>query len=277
MQGIGIVSVLNQLVGNLLSLLAGTAEDDAINLRIIVGNALQGIVLIFGMNHVGNVVHVLGSFVLHADGDFLRILQVLLGDATDFGTHRGREHQCVAVSRHFLEDGIDAFGEAHVQHFVGFVHHHVDDVVELRHATFHEVDKASRSGHDDVNTRLEHTDLAFDGRTAIHGQYLQSVDVFRIIVQVAGYLQTKFAGRAEDECLRYSMLYVCFLDKGQTEGSRLSGAGLSKGYHVVSFAEQIRNHFFLYRHGTFVSHFFNGLAYFGGNAQFFKCLHSISF
>ena len=229
------------------------------------------------MNHVSNVVHVLGSFVLHTDGDFFRIFQVLLGDATDFGTHRGREHQRVSVFGHFFEDGIDAFGEAHVQHFIGFVHHHVDDVVELRYTTFHEVDEASRSGHNDVNTRLEHTDLAFDGGTAIHGQYLQSVDVFRVIVQVAGYLQTEFAGRAEDECLGHPMLHVSLLDKRQTEGSRLSGAGLCKGYHVVSFAEQIRNHFFLYRHGTFVSHFFNRLAYFGGNAQFFKCLHSICF
>lgn len=40
MQGIGIVSVLNQLVGYFLSFLAGTAENDTVNLWIIIYNSL---------------------------------------------------------------------------------------------------------------------------------------------------------------------------------------------------------------------------------------------
>ena len=41
-QRVGIVTFLHQFVGNFLSFLAGTAEDDAVYLRIVIYDAFQG-------------------------------------------------------------------------------------------------------------------------------------------------------------------------------------------------------------------------------------------
>lgn len=77
-QRVGIVTFLHQFVGNFLSFLAGTAEDDAVYLRIVIYDAFQGGVLIFGMNGEHHVFHVAGSFISASDGDFLCIVQVFL-------------------------------------------------------------------------------------------------------------------------------------------------------------------------------------------------------
>ena len=46
MQGIGIVAITDELVGDLLRLLASTAEDDPIDIRVVVGDTLQGKILV---------------------------------------------------------------------------------------------------------------------------------------------------------------------------------------------------------------------------------------
>ena len=59
MQSIGIVAILYELVGNLLCLHTSAAEDDSVDVRVVVGNALQGKVLVLGMHHIVYVAHVL--------------------------------------------------------------------------------------------------------------------------------------------------------------------------------------------------------------------------
>jgi len=90
-QGVSVIAFLYQLVGYLLRFLAGAAEDDAVYLGQVVHNALQGGVLVFGMDNIDNVLHVGRTFVLAADGDFLCIAQVVLGYAGYLGAHGGRE------------------------------------------------------------------------------------------------------------------------------------------------------------------------------------------
>ena len=126
-QRVGIVTFLHQFVGNFLSFLAGTAEDDAVYLRIVIYDAFQGGVLIFGMNGEHHVFHVAGSFISASDGDFLCIVQVFFGNTCDFGTHGRGEQQCVTLLGHICENGINAVRKSHVQHFVRLVHNHVLD------------------------------------------------------------------------------------------------------------------------------------------------------
>ena len=139
-QGVGVVALLHQFVGYLLRLLAGAAEDDGVYLRVVVHDALQGGVFVLGMHAVGYVVHVGGAFVLASDGDFLGIVQVVLRDAGYLGAHGGGEEQRVALLRHIGEDGVDAVGEAHVQHLVRFVHDDVLDGGERYGLAFHQVE-----------------------------------------------------------------------------------------------------------------------------------------
>ena len=67
-------------------------------------------------------------------------MEIVFGNALDFGTHGGGEEQRVALGRHAGEDFVDAFREAHVEHFVGFVKHNVFNGIKLCHTALHEVD-----------------------------------------------------------------------------------------------------------------------------------------
>ena len=76
-QRVCVVAVLDQSVGNLLRLLAGAAKDDAVDAGIIIGDALQGGVLVPGVHHVIDVPDVLVAFVAATDDDLARLLHVL--------------------------------------------------------------------------------------------------------------------------------------------------------------------------------------------------------
>ncbi len=183
-----------------------------------------------------HVFHVVGTFVFASDGNFFGITQVFFGDACDFRAHGSGEQQGVAFLRHVGQDGVDAVRESHVQHFVRFVHHHVLYGGERYGFAFHQVQQSSRCGYDDVYTSFQCTYLAFDGRASVYGQHSQAVDVFRVIVQVACYLQTEFAGGAEDKGLGDSVADVNLLYEWQAERGSLSCSCLCQCHYVVVFS-----------------------------------------
>ncbi len=96
--------------------------------------------------------------------------------------------KCVTLCGHIGKNGVDAVCKSHVQHFVRFVHNHVLDGGEGHGFAFHQVQQSSGCGYDDVYPPFQGAYLAFDGRTAVYGQYPQTVDVLGVIVQVACYL-----------------------------------------------------------------------------------------
>ena len=91
MQGIGIVAITDELVGDLLRLLAGTAEDDPIDIRVVVGNALQGKILVPSGDDVVVVTDVLVAFVLRPDDDLLGLVHVGGSDGADLSGHGSGE------------------------------------------------------------------------------------------------------------------------------------------------------------------------------------------
>ena len=199
MQRVGIISFLHQLVGNFLCFLAGAAENDAVYLRIIVNNAFQGSVFVFGMNGENHMLHVACAFILTPDSDFLCVVQVFFGDARYFGAHGSGEQKRVTFLRNVCKNSIDAVRKSHVQHFICLVHHYILDGGEGNGFALHEVEQASWSGHYDMHTAFQGTYLAFNGRTAIYGQYPQAVNVFGIVIQVTCNLQAEFAGRTKNK------------------------------------------------------------------------------
>ena len=267
---VGVVAVAYEKVGHLLRLEARAAEDDGVDFRIVVDEAFQGEILVFGMHQVVDVVDVLGPLVARAYDNFLVVVQIVFGDALDVFAHGGREEERIALFGHARQDGVDAVGEAHVEHFVGFVEHDVLHGVELGHAALHEVDEAPGGGHDDLGTLAQGAYLALDARAAVDGQYVQPVDVSRIVFQVAGDLQAELACGAQDDGLRAAVGGVDLLEHGQAIGGRLARARLGQGDDVVARAQEVGNHFFLHGHGVFVAHFADGAADFFRDAKFFK-------
>ena len=91
MQSLGIVSVANQFVGHLLCLYLGTAEDDGENARVVVYQSFQGQILVFGIDHIVDMVHMLGTLVAAAYHNLLVVVQIPLGYALYLTAHGGRE------------------------------------------------------------------------------------------------------------------------------------------------------------------------------------------
>ena len=81
-----------------------------------------------------------------------------------------------------------AVGEAHVEHLVSLVEHHVLNLVELCHATVHEVDESSRCGHDDLCAVLQRMDLVNDAGASINSHHVDALDILGKIFQVVSDL-----------------------------------------------------------------------------------------
>ena len=108
------------------------------------------------------MVDVFGALVAASHHDFLWFVQEGPCDAFNLAAHCGREEQRVALFRNARKNLVHIFLEPHVEHFVGFVEHHVVHVVQLCHAPFHQVDESSRRGDDDVHAPFECIDLVDD-------------------------------------------------------------------------------------------------------------------
>ena len=189
MQRFSVVAVLDEFVGHLLCLNLRTTEDDGEDAGIVVNDALQCQVFVFGIHHIIYMVYVLGTLVAAAHHNFLVVVQIALGNALYLLTHGGREEQCVAVFGNTLQDGVDALCESHVEHLVGLVEYDIIYVVQLGDATVHEVDEATGCGNDNLGALAQGTNLLFDRCTAVDGFYMDVIHIFGKIAQVIGNLQ----------------------------------------------------------------------------------------
>ena len=100
---------------------------------------------------------------------------------------------------YFGEDRLEALGEAHRQHLIGFVQDDRLDAIEAGCTTLHEVDEATRSGDDDLYTTAKRADLCLDRGASVDGEDAYRGEVLAIGREVVSDLQTELAGRAEDE------------------------------------------------------------------------------
>ena len=197
-EGVGVVAILDKFVSNFLRLLAGTTEDDAVDIGVEVHDALEGKVFVLRTNHVVDVADILVALVLTADDYLLGSLHILLGDSGDALRHSSREEEHVAVGRDSGEDGVDTLREAHVEHLVGLVHDYVADGGEVHRLALHEVEETARGSHHDVHAPLEGLNLALDAGAAIDRQHLEAVDVLGILGEVVGDLETQLTRGTED-------------------------------------------------------------------------------
>ena len=197
-----IIAIANQLVGHLLRFEFRAAENDGKDARIVIHDTFQRSILVLGIHHIIDMVHVLGTFITATHDDLLRILEEVLGNLFDFPTHRGREEQRIAVLGHTGQDGIDILRESHIEHLVSFIEHHVEHRIQLCHLAFHQVDQSAWRSHDDMHTFLQGAYLGHDIGSSIDGHHMDAFDVFGEIIQVVGNLQTEFAGWAKHDGLR---------------------------------------------------------------------------
>ena len=107
MQRLGIVAVLNQLVGHLLCLYLGATEDNGKDAWIEVYDTFQRQIFILGVHHIVNVVYALGALVAAAYYYLFVVVQILLSYTLHLFAHSGREHQRVMIGRERFEYLVD--------------------------------------------------------------------------------------------------------------------------------------------------------------------------
>ena len=170
-EGVGVISVGDELVGDFLGVAARAAEDDGVDIGGIVGDTLEGKVFVARVHHIVYVSHVLGAGVTRADDYLLRILHEALGNLRHLGGHRSREHQHRAVLGYMREDIDNRIDKAHVEHLVSLVEHHRMDTSEMYHSAVDEVDQTPRSSDYNLYSATQSPYLALDAAAAVHGQH----------------------------------------------------------------------------------------------------------
>ena len=255
-----IITVLNQLICNILSLQLGAAEDNCKDAWIEIHHALQGEILVLGIYQIVDVVYMLSTLVARTHYDFLVVVQVVESNLLDVLAHGSREEQGVSILRNVLKDGIDALREAHVQHLVSLIKHHVVHVLQLSHATINQIEQTARGSHDNLHTMLQGANLASDVGTAINCGNMQTVDVLGKTVQIVCYLEAELTCRTEDDSLCLLAAGISFLDNRNTVRCSLTRTGLRQRNHVVLITKQIWDYFFLNWHWILKSKLFDGTA-----------------
>ena len=271
-QRLCIITILNQLICNILSLQLGAAENNRKDAWIEIHHTLQGEILVLGIYQIVDVVYMLCTLVARTHYDFLVVVQVVECNLLDVLAHGSREEQSVSILRNVLKDGIDALREAHVQHLVSLIKHHVVHVLQLSHATINQIEQTARGSHDNLHTMLQGANLASDVSTAINSGNMQTVDVLGKAVQIVCYLEAELTCRTEDDSLCLLAAGISFLDNRNTVRCSLTRTGLRQRNHVVLITKQIWDYFFLNWHWILKSKLFDGTANLLAHAQFFKCL-----
>ena len=257
---LGIVAVVDELVGNLLGLPLCAAEDDAVDFRVEVDYALQGEILVLGVDEIVYVVHVFGTLVARSHHNLLIVMEIAFGHRLDLLAHRCREEQCVVVVGHAGENLRYRVLESHVQHLVGLVEHHVVHVLEFSLSALHEVDESSRCSCDDLCAVAQRPYLLLDAGAAVDSGDVHVGNILRELLEVVADLQAQLAGRTQDDGLSLVARRVDALKEWNAEGGCLSRSCLRQGYDVVAITQEIGDYFFLYWHWLFEAKLFNGLS-----------------
>jgi hypothetical protein len=109
--------------------------------------------------------------LLALDRDRLRVAQVALGQAANFGRHSGREERRLARAGRGAQNRLDVLDEAHAQHLVGLVEHDAMHLAQVEHLALDQVEQAARRADDDIDALLQAADLAAIGFAAVDGQH----------------------------------------------------------------------------------------------------------
>ena len=127
-----------------------------------------------------------------------RVLQIAGRQAFDLWRKGGGKKQRDALLGQVAQNALQVRQKADVKHAVGFIKHHIFDLVQHGVFGFDVVEQAARCGHQHFNAALElqrlrlHVHAAKNHRTA-------QVGVLRIQLDLPGHLDRKFARRQQHQ------------------------------------------------------------------------------
>ena len=225
-QCFGVVTVGAQLVGDFLSRCFGPAEYNSVHIRMKIHQPFQCRVFLVSPDQKISVVHTFGGCVSPPHGHGLRVVHIVFGDSGDFLRHGGRKQYGAPLRRGCFQNCIQLFFEAHVQHDVRFIQYHVLEHTEVGFALVNEVEQAAGGGYQDMQSSFEGADLFAVPGSAVHYVYCYFGQIGRVGLQLFGYLDGQFPGRAEHQGAGLPRVVPQFFQQGQSESGGLTGSGL---------------------------------------------------
>ena len=132
------------------------------------------------------------------------------------------------VSGVSFDDRIDVFGEAHVEHLVGFVEHEHLDETEVERLAAQVIEHAARRADDDFSAAPQRADLVIHRRAAVDRHDVQ-VRSLRVLVEGFGDLHRQLARRHQHQRADLAAAGLLSRDSLSRSGKRerrgLAGAG----------------------------------------------------
>ena len=150
MKSVGIVAFVHEVFGNFLGVELGAAEDDAIDVWIVIDDAFQSRIFVFRMYEIIHMIDVGRTFVFMSDSDLDCVVEILLCNLGNGLWHCCAEQHRAMFVRHTAQDGLYIVLETHVQHLVCFVEYQSPDLCQRDGSSLHEVDETAWSRNYDV-------------------------------------------------------------------------------------------------------------------------------
>ena len=173
-----------------------------------------------------------------------RIDQDILRQPPDFGRHGGREEECLALFRQMAENPPDIREKAHVEHLVCLVQHQHLQVGEVDDSLADKVEKATRTGNNDLGAAPQLFHLRVDPNAAVDRDAPESgllAQGGEGLVDLFG----QFPGGGDDQRPDPPPLLLDEpVENGKGKGRGLAGAGLGQS-HDVTPGHDRRDRFFL--------------------------------
>ena len=156
------------------------------------------------------------------------------------GRHGRGEQRGLPRRRRGGEDGLEIFGEPHVEHLVGFVEDHHLERGQVQRAASQVIERAAGRGDHHLDAALQRANLLVHRRAAVDG-YHREPGVLRVLVDGLGHLHRQLARRHEDHRPRGARLGGGRLEQAveqrQGEGGGLAGAGAGLADDVPALEE----------------------------------------
>src|SRR5699024_8850428 len=92
--------------------------------------------------------NILRRFGLAINVHLDRVFEVVAGDALESLWHGRREQRCLLILWSRGQDAVYIFGEAHAQHFVGFIEDQIFEVAQVKRTALQVVDNTARRSND---------------------------------------------------------------------------------------------------------------------------------
>ncbi|CQB88398.1 Uncharacterised protein [Chlamydia trachomatis] len=222
MQGIGTIPIGDQLRCHLLSAAPCFAENDTIDIGIIIGNPLECQIAIISAHHIVEMTDILINTLFIPHRHLHRLPHKLSYNSTNLLRHCRRKQQKTTLIRDFREDQHNILNKAHIQHLIRLIQYHIFNPLQRDGISSDQVQESPRSSHHHLCSPPHSLYLLLNRGATIDSHDPKVINVDRIARHIPSNLQAELTRRSDNQGLRIPIGTRDILYHRQTKSSRLT-------------------------------------------------------